>query len=145
MIQLDWAMLAEAADFHGGLLTISGGGAEKLVLDELPGRQKLSLAARFVGGSEDAGKSFTLTLRILDKAGEAIVAGVDGVPDTTLQTEGRLTATGDRPDGFRPTFLWAADFEPRYPEAGPYRLEVQVDGNVVGALMLMVEGPPPPG
>ena len=131
-MRLDFALLARAADAHGGEIFIHGGGLRHVRVPKTPVFYPITVAARFTADIAEQGQEHTMTLRLL----------------APLQVEPLFTTpalpfdlTVDEPDPDDPQIIvmvaLALGAVPLRDE-GTYHFELLLDGEMATVLPLTV-------
>ncbi len=131
-MKLDWMILANAAEIHGGLLTMMGGGWDTVTPggETPPGTPAAyvrgSLVARILMNRSETERPHVFEIRVMDGDGENIAPALEG--------EFTATLSPDLPTGWDQSFLIAIDMTGMpLPVVGMYEMTFSVDGHFLGS------------
>ena len=125
-ISLDYMLVADSAQVLSGKLFVLGGGWDRLLVPELPGRPALpfSVAVGIVVPWSLTNRTFAFSLELADADGAVI--------DDLVAGEFEV----GRPPGLRPgasqRFQIAGPAGPEFPSEGRYVIQCQVNGELLG-------------
>jgi nitrogen fixation protein len=135
-IDLDYIIVADAAQVVGGKLFVLGGGWDRLFVPELPGRPALpfAVAVGIVVPWSMTNRQFDFALELADADG--------GVVDDLVKGEFEV----GRPPGLRAgapqRFQIAGPAGPEFPDEGRYVVQCRVDGELLGHTAIEVSATP---
>ena len=138
-IALDYMLVADSAQVLDGKLFVLGGGWDRLLVPELPGRPALpfSVAVGIVIPWDLTNRTFAFSLELADADGAVI--------DDLVAGEFEV----GRPPGLRPgtsqRFQIAGPAGPEFPGEGRYVVQCRVNGELLGhtAIEVGAAGPQP--
>ncbi|MGO8685460.1 MAG: DUF6941 family protein [Thermoleophilia bacterium] len=125
-IALDYILVADSAQVVGGKLFVLGGGWDRLLVPEIPGRPALpfAVAVGIVVPWDLTNRSYTFSLELADADGEIV--------DDLVKGEFEV----GRPPGLRPgaaqRFQIAGPAGPEFPDEGRYVVQCRVNGELLG-------------
>ena len=127
-MRVDWAILCRFAEVDDGLATIIGGGIDTFTVPSLPALLDLVMVVRLVGSPEET--EHQLAIRLVDpelkQVGKELRATFSGTPNPEAL-----------PGWEAGVILRVAAGFPA-PVAGPYTLEIAVDGRAAHTVPIIV-------
>jgi hypothetical protein len=132
-LHVDWIILCRYCEVNAGLATIAGGGVDTFKVAELPSPVGFQSVVRIVGDADKDTHSLTVAIEAPD------LTPADAPLEATFQL-------GDPPPGF-PAGWQSHVLVPfntvfQATQAGPYMLNVLVDGRSESIPFRVLEGPP---
>ncbi len=135
MASTGFALLCSSALEHDGLVSILGGGLDRVTAPQLPIQVIVTLVARVVWTDEELGQPHVVRFSVEHADGEQLVQ-VDG---SALPTQVPGTRS-DIPVGQ----LLIQPLPLEIQRAGHYKVTISLDGQHLAELPLLVEPTPPP-
>jgi hypothetical protein len=129
MLQLDYALLCDYVRGEGGVAHVIAAGIDTIYRPEVPTVANFGLLARFTFTDEDLGEEHRLELQLADQEGQQ-VARITGTPP--------LQPVPGLPEGWPYGGIITLNFGVPFPQHGPYRLTILLDGNPVKTIDLRV-------
>ncbi len=135
-IQLDWVMLADAAQIVNGKLYVLGGGWDTLVVaGPFPVSRPCGLAIAFRMPGAGTVQRKTARIQVVDLVGTSTIATAD------IQFQAGRPLGGD--DELPQRIQLAAGLNLSFPKTGAYVVMVSVDGAEIGRTRFRVVHPQP--
>ncbi|HAX24418.1 MAG TPA: hypothetical protein PLR44_11510 [Thermomicrobiales bacterium] len=137
-IQLDWVMLADAAQIVNGKLYVLGGGWDTLVVSSpFPVNQPCGLAIAFRIPGAGTNPRKTARIQVVDQEGTSTIA--------TADVQFQVGRPPEVDDVLPQRVQLAAGLHLSFPKAGTYVVIVSVDNAEIGRSRFRVVHPQPAG
>ena len=120
-MQIDTALLCEAATVHDNLFFILGGGITDVAYSDYPAELRVTLALRILVHPTEMGRQHHLEILLQDEDGDQI---------TRVNADVQLGDPDQVPPGELGEMLipWSFPAKPQLPNPGRYAFEIVIDG-----------------